>query len=73
MQRKENIESIAYSFQCDPGNLGEKCDMNCETILGSKYRYCQEHIICESNKKCNCAWGFISSNITETLCGKGKT
>jgi hypothetical protein len=72
MQPKKNIEGINYTIQCDPGKLGEKCDINCETILGPKHTYCQEHIICEGNKW-KCAWGFISANITETLCDKGKT
>jgi hypothetical protein len=72
MQPKENIEGIDYNIQCDPGKLGEKCDINCETILGPKYTYCQEHIICEGNKW-KCPWGFISANITETSCGNGKT
>jgi hypothetical protein len=70
MQPKENIEGIDYNIQCDPGKLGEKCDINCETILGPKYTYCQEHIICEGNKW-KCPWGFISANITETSCGNG--
>jgi hypothetical protein len=69
MHPKKNIEGI--NIQCDPGKLGEKCDINCETILGPKYTYCQKHIICEGNKW-KCAWGFISADITETSCGKGK-
>jgi hypothetical protein len=50
-QQKERSE-------CKAGKLGPPhCDVSCETVLGPKYKFCEEHRICE-NTKCTCAWGY---------------
>jgi hypothetical protein len=45
-------------FECEVGKLRSPyCDVSCETVLGPKYKFCEEHRICE-NRKCSCAWGY---------------
>jgi hypothetical protein len=52
------IKEQKERFECKVGKLRSPyCDVSCETILGPKYKFCEEHRICE-NRKCNCAWGY---------------
>jgi hypothetical protein len=45
-------------FECEVGKLRSPyCDVSCETVLGPKYKFCEEHRICE-NRNCSCAWGY---------------
>jgi hypothetical protein len=63
-QQKERSE-------CKEGKLGPPhCDVSCETVLGPKYKFCEEHRICE-NTKCTCAWGYTGLRCN-TLCENGK-
>ncbi|CAH1380844.1 unnamed protein product [Tenebrio molitor] len=57
------------SFHCDPGKLGEICEVKCENILGRKHKFCEEHRICHGTK-CRCAWGSTLSDANKIHCSK---
>ncbi|XP_063923818.1 receptor-type tyrosine-protein phosphatase alpha-like isoform X6 [Zophobas morio] len=60
----ESPSRIAKVFpenQCEPGFLGQKCDLRCDELLGPEKTYCENHKICEkfsNNSICSCSWGF---------------
>jgi hypothetical protein len=57
--------------ECEAGKLGPPhCDVSCESVLGKKYKFCEEHRICE-NTKCSCAWGYTGLRCN-TRCENGK-
>jgi hypothetical protein len=57
--------------ECEAGKLGPPhCDISCETVLGAKYKFCEEHRICE-NRKCACAWGYTGLRCNKR-CENGK-
>jgi hypothetical protein len=50
--------SVEERAECEAGKLGQPhCDVSCEAVLGPKFKFCEEHRICE-NSKCSCAWGY---------------
>jgi hypothetical protein len=58
-------------FKCKVGKLrSPHCDVSCETVLGSSYKFCEEHRICE-NSNCGCAWGYTGLQCN-TPCESGK-
>jgi hypothetical protein len=58
-------------FECEVGKLRSPyCDVSCETVLGPKYKFCEEHRICE-NRKCSCAWGYTGL-LCNTRCENGE-
>jgi hypothetical protein len=59
------------SFHCDPGKLGEICEVKCENILGRKHKFCEEHRIYHGTK-CRCAWGSTLSDANKIHCSKSK-
>jgi hypothetical protein len=57
--------------ECEAGKLGPPhCDISCETVLGAKSKFCEEHRICE-NRKCACAWGYTGLRCNKR-CENGK-
>jgi hypothetical protein len=63
--------SVEERAECEAGKLGQPhCDVSCEAVLGPKFKFCEEHRICE-NSKCSCAWGYTGLRCN-TRCEKGK-
>ncbi|KAJ3621719.1 hypothetical protein MTP99_003826 [Tenebrio molitor] len=57
-KRHAPIKEQKQESECEAGKLGPPhCNISCETVLGSKYKFCEEHRIC-GNRKCSCAWGY---------------
>jgi hypothetical protein len=57
-KRHAPIKEQKQGYECEAGKLGPPhCNISCETVLGAKHKFCEEHLIC-GNKKCSCAWGY---------------
>jgi hypothetical protein len=62
----KKIASVEERAECEAGKLGQPhCNVSCEAVLGPKYKFCEEHRICE-NRKCSYAWGYTGRLNTST-------
>ncbi|XP_068899999.1 uncharacterized protein [Tenebrio molitor] len=63
----KKIASVEERTECEAGKLGQPhCCVSCEAVLGPKYKFCEEHRICE-NRKCSYAWGYTGRLNTSTV------
>jgi hypothetical protein len=63
----KKIASVEERAECEAGKLGQPhCNVSCEAVLGPKYKFCEEHRICE-NRKCSYAWGYTGRLNTSTI------
>jgi hypothetical protein len=63
----KKIASVEERTECEAGKLGQPhCCVSCEAVLGPKYKFCEEHRICE-NRKCSYAWGYTGRLNTSTI------